>query len=269
MPDYKKKYQTLLEQLSAYPGLTVAFSGGVDSTLLLYAAKEALGERASAVIAVTASFPKKEQEKAVLFCREQEIAYTILELDQLGIPYFAENTPERCYFCKKAIFSAIKVRGEELGKPIVAEGSNRDDLKDYRPGRRALEELSVVSPLLDAALTKEEIRLLSKEKGLSTWNQPSLACLSTRIAYGEEITEEKLHRIELAEELLQKEGFTQVRVRLHGSLARIEILPQEWEKFDWENRKKIHDALLEMGFSYVTVDLGGFLSGSMNRLLKE
>ena len=228
------KYSNLCAALSREKKLAVAFSAGVDSTLLLKAAVNTLGnENVLAVTALSASFPEREADEADVFTRGIGVSRVTVEVDQLSIPGFRENPANRCYLCKNVLFTQMMEAAREKGFTVMAEGSNVDDLSDYRPGLKAIEELGVMSPLREAGLTKAEIRELSSELGLPTWNKPSFACLATRFVYGETISDEKLRRVELGERLLQDLGFKQFRVRIHGEegrLARIEVLPGDLEK---------------------------------------
>ena len=262
-----EKYTQLLDSLRGMGRVAVAYSAGVDSTFLLAAAHEALGENALALTAVTAAIPQREVKEAVDFCAQLGVRHRLVEVDALAVPAFRENAPDRCYHCKKYIFSALWDAARAEGCERLAEGSNLDDDLDYRPGHRAILELGVESPLHAAALTKAEIRALSKRMGLLTATKPSFACLASRVPYGEEITAEKLRRIDEAEQLLLQRGFSQFRVRSHGDLARIEVLPAEQEKL-FALRAEIHEALKALGFAYVAMDLRGFRSGSMNETLK-
>ena len=261
-----EKYERLLERLRRSERLAVAYSAGVDSTFLLAAAHNALGENAVALTAVTAAIPRREVAEAEAFCASLGVTHRLVEVDALAVPAFRENAPDRCYHCKKHIFSTLREAARSEGCAHLAEGSNLDDDLDYRPGHRAILELGVESPLRAAELTKAEIRALSERLGLATAAKPSFACLASRVPYGEEITAEKLRRIDLAEQILLQQGFTQFRVRSHGDLARIEVLPAEQEKL-FALRKELHDALRALGFSYVAADLYGFRSGSMNETL--
>ncbi len=261
-----EKYERLLDTLRGMGRVAVAYSAGVDSTFLLAAAHEALGEDAIALTAVTAAIPRREVEEAEAFCKTLGVRHRLVEVDALAVPAFRENAPDRCYHCKKHIFSTLREAARSEGCAHLAEGSNLDDDLDYRPGHRAILELGVESPLRAAELTKAEIRALSKRLGLATAAKPSFACLASRVPYGEEITAEKLRRIDLAEQILLQRGFSQFRVRSHGDLARIEVLPNEQEKL-FALRKEIHDALRALGFSYVSADLYGFRSGSLNETL--
>ena len=261
-----------LEALSSYirdlGSLAVGFSGGVDSTLLLYVAHEVLGDAAMGVTAVDASVPARELKEAKSFCKEHGIRHTVCTVDPLANEEYQKNGPDRCYVCKHGIFSQIKKIAEENGISYVAEGSNVDDLSDYRPGLRAIKELSVVSPLREAGLTKNDIRAISKALLLPTWSKPAYACLASRFVYGEEITEEKLRMIDQAEQFLIEQGFVEERVRLHGNLARIEVAPENIPKLaDDKMRSLIYDRFRQIGFTYVTLDMHGYSRGSMNATL--
>ena len=265
-----KKYEILCSSLGREGKIAVAFSAGVDSTLLLRAAADTLGsERVLAVTALSNSFPERENEEAEKLCRDWGVRRVIVSVDQLSIPGFRENGADRCYICKKALFSKMMAAAGQEGFDVLAEGSNVDDLSDYRPGLRAIAELGVKSPLREAGLSKKEIREISGKLGLPTWNKPSFACLATRFVYGETISYEKLRRVELAERLLQDLGFGQFRVRVHGEegrLSRIEVMPKEFPKL-MENRVLIAGRLREYGFDYVSMDLEGYRMGSMNEVL--
>ncbi len=264
--ELQEKYARLQESLGKLDGLLVAYSAGVDSTLLLKAAHDALGSRAIAVTAVSPLAPKSDIRAAEAFCKTHEIELIPLPFDPFQTEHFAENPPDRCYYCKKALFSRFADIAASRALPFVAEGSNADDIRDYRPGMRAVRELGVLSPLLDAGLTKDEIRELSKQLELPTWNKPSAACLASRFAYGEAITPERLDMVGKAEEKLRELGFSQYRVRVHGALARIEV-PRSELKAALYHAQEIEKCLRAIGFLYVTLDLGGFQSGSMNRVL--
>ncbi|MCR4616494.1 MAG: ATP-dependent sacrificial sulfur transferase LarE [Clostridiales bacterium] len=263
----KKKLENIFSDLGS---AAVAFSAGVDSTFLLKTAHDVLGDRAVAVTAVTGSFPERELEEARTFCKKENITLLTVDVDIFSVKGFCENPPDRCYICKKAVFSRLKDIAAEQGIANVAEGSNVDDMKDYRPGMKAVAELGVISPLREAGLTKNDVRALSKEMGLKTWDKPSFACLATRIAYGEQITREKLSMIERGEGKLSGLGFRQYRVRVHGDSARIELLPEDIEKIvDPAVRGGVAEFFHSLGFKHVSVDLDGYRTGSMNAALQE
>ncbi len=260
-----EKLRKLKEYLSKLGSVAVAFSSGVDSTFLLRTAHEVLGDDVIALTARSCSFPGRELKEAEEFCKSEGIRHIIIESEELAIDGFKQNPKNRCYLCKKELFSKMIQTAEEEGIKFVAEGSNLDDNGDYRPGLKAIAELGIKSPLREAGLTKDDIRALSKEMGLKTWDKPSFACLASRFVYGETITEEKLAMVDKAEQLLLDLGFRQVRVRIHGDIARIEILPSEFAKLTEDAvRDKVNSTLKNLGFSYVAMDLEGYRSGSMN-----
>ncbi len=265
MDELHEKKARLESILAGYGSVAVAFSAGVDSTFLLKVAHDVLGERAAAVTAITGSFPDRELDEARAFCEVEGIRLLTVDIDVFTVEGFRTNPPDRCYHCKKAIFRQIADAAAGLGITVVAEGSNLDDMGDYRPGMRAIAELGIRSPLKDAGMTKDDIRALSHELGLKTWDKPSFACLATRIAYGEEITPEKLTRIDRAEQLLADLGFRQYRVRVSGDSARIELLPADLVRMvEPQNRTAVTSALHSLGFRYVSLDLDGYRTGSMN-----
>ena len=262
------KYEKLKKLLESYKSAAVAFSGGVDSTFLLYAAREALKDQVLAVTVHMAAVPERERQEAAAFCQKEQIRQLICSVDAMRIPGFAENPPDRCYYCKTEIFRNICRIARENHMQVVAEGSNVDDMKDFRPGMRAITELGIQSPLKQAGLTKEDIRILSKKMGLPTWEKPSFACLASRFPYGEPITNEGLARVEAAEVFLMERGFSQLRVRAHGKLARIELLPEDMEQMlDPGLRTETENYFRQIGFFYVALDLRGYRTGSMNETL--
>jgi uncharacterized protein len=265
-----KKLENLKAYLKVLGSVAIAFSSGVDSTFLLKVAHEVLGDRVIAVTARSCSFPERELREAKDFCEKEGIRHFICDSEELEIEGFSQNPPNRCYLCKRELFEKILVIAKEQGIEYVAEGSNTDDNGDYRPGLIAVKELEIKSPLRAADLNKNEIRELSKKLGLPTWEKQSFACLSSRFVYGETITEEKLRMVDRAEQLLLDMGFHQIRVRIHDRLARIEVMPEEFEKLiEKENRERIVRELKSYGFTYVSMDLSGYRMGSMNETLEK
>lgn len=264
----KEKRKILDTYLKSLGSVAVAFSGGVDSAFLLMAAREALGDSVIAVTANPHSFPERELREAEAFCAENGIRHFVVDFDELAVQGFSQNTPDRCYLCKRELLKTIIQAAKEQGIEYVAEGSNMDDNCDYRPGLIAVAQLGIKSPLREAGIYKDEIRRMLREMGLPIWEKPSFACLSSRFAYGERITGEKLEMVEKAEEFLFGMGFLQARVRIHDRMARIEVLPEYVEKLAKENiRKEIISAFKSYGFVYVSVDLEGYRAGSMNEAI--
>lgn len=277
--EQQNKHEALKEYLRSLGSVAVAFSSGVDSTFLLKTAHDVLGDKCLAITAMSCSFPKRELEEAKAFCEKEGIRHITVESGELEIEGFCQNPANRCYICKKELFEKIWDIARKEGLNAVAEGSNMDDNGDYRPGLQAVAELGVKSPLRHSELYKEDIRALSKDLGLPTWEKQSFACLSSRFVYGETITKEKLGMVDKAEQLLLDLGFHQVRVRIHGgdmetgditgTIARIEVEPKEFAKLmEPATREQIANALKSYGFTYVTLDLFGYRTGSMNATLK-
>ena len=262
--------EELVHRLVDLDSMLVAFSGGVDSAFLLATARQALGEKVVAATARSIIHPVRETEEAKDFARERGIHHIVFSSDELGIQGFAANSPDRCYLCKQRLFQNLLKMAREKGLKHVAHGANLDDLADYRPGFRAAKEAGVIAPLIDAQLGKEEIRFLSKEMGLSTWDRPAMPCLATRFPYGSPITEEKLKMVEDAESFLLEQGFKVVRVRHHGSVARVEVGRSEMGRImDEALGKAIVEAFRKIGFEHVALDLEGYVSGSLNRALRK
>ncbi|WP_043884244.1 ATP-dependent sacrificial sulfur transferase LarE [Caldanaerobacter subterraneus] len=264
--EYGKKLKKLRDYVKNLKRVLVAFSGGVDSTFLAKVAYEELGEDMLAVTISTPLHPKREIEESKKLAKVLGFPHLVVRYEEvLEIEEFKSNPLNRCYVCKKNLFSKLKDIAEERGFYYIVEGTNADDINDFRPGRKALKELGILSPLLDCGITKEEIRLFSKEMDLPTWNKPSYACLASRIPYGEEITYEKLSMVEKAEESLKSLGFDGFRVRYHGDVARIELRKEDMERvFEEDIRKKIVEGVKEAGFKYVALDLEGYRTGSLN-----
>ena len=268
LEEKKEKLESYIRSLGS---LAVGFSGGVDSTLLLAVAAKVLpADKVLAVTGADASVPKRELTEAENFCKERGIRHVYADFDPLQDEEYRRNGPQRCFYCKKGIFTEIQRIAAEHGIEYTAEGSNLDDLGDYRPGLKAAELLGVKCPLREAGLHKTEIRQLSKAMGLPTWSKPAYACLASRFVYGEEITREKLERLDQAEQFLIELGFLQERVRIHSNLARIEVPEEDIARIaQKEMRQKIWQKLKELGFLYVTLDLKGYQMGSMNATLGE
>lgn len=262
-PPMLAKWKSLTVELASIPSAVVAFSGGVDSSFLAFITSKILGNRMTSVTILSALEPASARSEAASFSALHGIQHIFLSYDPLQDPVFQANPPDRCYHCKKSILRMIWDYAREHGFTTVLEGQNADDLHDYRPGRKAVSETGTLSPLAHNNLTKAEIRQLSKALGLSTWDQPGSPCLATRIPYGTAVTRDQLERISRSEEYLHKKGFRIVRVRSHGDLARIEVEPDKIQSL-LEMREEINLIFSRMGFLYVTVDLKGFRSGSMN-----
>ena len=265
-----EKYEALKDYLKSLGSVAIAFSSGVDSTFLLRTAKDVLGDNVIAVTAKSCSFPQRELNQAAEYCKSEGVRHFVVESEELEIEGFKDNPHNRCYLCKHELFEELIELAKEQGMACVAEGSNMDDNGDFRPGLVAIAELGVKSPLRYCKLNKQEIRELSEMLGLSTASKPSFACLSSRFPYGEKITEEKLKMVEQGEELLLQLGFNQLRVRIHGTIARIEVAPEQFPLLMNENVRTLVDKRFkEYGFTYVTMDLAGYRTGSMNETLSE
>lgn len=264
----QEKYANLKDYIKNLGSLAIAYSGGVDSTFLLKVAYDVLGENAIAVTATSSTYPKREFEEAKRWIKDIGAKHIIIESEELDINGFSENPTNRCYYCKQELFTKVQRVAMKNNIKYVADGSNLDDLGDFRPGLQAAAELKVVSPLREAKMTKEDIRALSKELALPTWSKPAFACLSSRFPYGHKITKEKLSMVEQAEDYLYDLGLRQLRVRHHENIARIELGEVEFEKFMNKNlMRQVGKKLKKIGFTYVTLDLNGYRTGSMNEVL--
>ncbi len=263
-----EKEQRLFEILRKMERAIVAFSGGVDSSYLAYVAHAALGQNALAVTALSPSVPERQKQDALDFARRLSLNHRVIETGEVDKDEYRKNPPNRCYFCKTELYEKLQALARELGVPWVLDGTNLDDLGDYRPGRQAAAEHNVRSPLAEAGMTKRDIRELSRRAGLPTWDQPASPCLSSRFAYGIEITPERLHVVERGEELLRALGFRQFRVRYHGELVRLEFAGEELTRaLDAEMARTLATKFKKLGFKYITLDLEGYRSGAMNEVL--
>lgn len=258
-----EKQQWLVSVLKKSDSLAVAFSGGADSSFLLAAAHQVLKENVIAVTAVSPIHSRREKQAAISFAKRLGVRHILIESDEMNIPEFIANTKDRCYICKKHLFTEIAKAADAANISHIAHGANIDDLNDFRPGFRAAKEMGVLAPLIDAGLTKSDIRRLSQEMKLPSWNRPAMACLATRIPYNTPISSDKLRMIEASEEYLLSLGISTCRVRHHDSIARIEILPAEFDIII-ENRQSVIEKVKKIGFFHIALDLSGYEQGSMN-----
>ncbi|MCP4399612.1 MAG: ATP-dependent sacrificial sulfur transferase LarE [bacterium] len=266
----EQKFIRFKEILTDMESVLVAYSGGVDSTFVLKVAKDMLGDKVIAVTELSPVYPSEETEQAEVLARQMEVPHQFFSTEELSNPDFVNNPENRCYWCKKELFASLLDIAKEHRLNYVLDGSNFDDIDDFRPGMQAAEELGIRSPLKEACLTKEDIRHFSRQLGLSTWNKPSFACLASRFPYGMKITKENLDKIDKAERFLRKNGMSQVRVRHHDNIARIEVLEEEFPQLLLENqfRTQLISYFKTLGYFYVTIDLEGYRAGSMNEVLK-
>ena len=264
------KLERLRALLRNTNGIAIAFSGGVDSTFLCAVAQHELGGKAVAVTAASPTYPSAECDEAARLAKSLGIRQILVNSNELDIPHFADNPPDRCYHCKSELFRIVREVADQHGLMFVADGTNADDERDYRPGRRAASELGVISPLLEARLTKQDIRTLSRRINLPTADKPALACLASRFPYGSRITEEKLRAVDAVESALRSLGFAQVRVRHHGDLARIEVEQDSISRLATPDvRDKLVRAAKQAGFRFVSLDMEGYRTGSMNEQLER
>lgn len=265
-----QKKTALIRRITALKSVLIAFSGGVDSTLLLKIAHDVLKDGVVAVTAMSALQPAHEAETAMEQAEAMGVKHVTFHARALADTEFVKNEPDRCYRCKRFLFQDLLPMAHELGLAHVAHGANVDDLKDYRPGFRAAEELGIVAPLLDAGLGKQEIRILSRQLKLSTWDKPAMACLASRIPYGTRLTGKRLEMVDAAEALLYQEGFGSCRVRYHDTIARIEVSEADIQRFqDNALRRNLVEKMKKLGFTFITVDLAGYVQGSMNQGIKK
>jgi uncharacterized protein len=263
-----KKVELLQNLLKSMESILVAYSGGVDSTFLLRIAKDTLGDNVLAVTAVSETYVQREFDQAKRIAKDLEVQHMCITTEELQYPNFTSNPTNRCYYCKKELFTKLKEIARQNHKRYVVDGTNADDIDDYRPGLLAIEELGIRSPLRETGLTKKDIRSLSRRVGLPTWNKPAIACLASRFPYGTTIDAQKLSMVERAEHILHGLGLSQVRVRHHDDIARIEIFPEEIPRFLEEKiRQHVVYLFKEIGYKYITLDLQGYRTGSMNEVI--
>ncbi|MFB0532885.1 MAG: ATP-dependent sacrificial sulfur transferase LarE [Desulfatiglandales bacterium] len=266
----KRKLERLKETLTKMESVLIAYSGGVDSTLVMRVAKDVLGDKVLAVTARSPVYPPEEIEQAKALARSLKVRHKVIETHEMANPQFVNNPKDRCYWCKEELFTRLLSIASENSLKYVVDGTNFDDLDDFRPGMKAAGDLGVRSPLKEAMLTKEDIRSLSKRLGLPAWNKPALACFGSRFPYGMKITKESLNKVDKAERCLKNLGITQVRVRHHDKIARIEVMEEDIPKLlEEKSRRRVISYVKEVGYSYIAVDLEGYRTGSMNEVLKE
>lgn len=262
------KLEILQNRLKEYKSGVIAFSGGVDSTFLARVARDIYGDNLLLITATSSTYPFYELEEAKSLANLLGIKHKIIVSEEIDIPGYADNPPDRCYYCKSELFGKIKYIALKEGYDVIFDGSNADDLKDFRPGMKAKQEKGVISPLADSGFTKIDIRHYSEEFKLPTATKQSYACLASRFPYGEKITKVKLDRLAAAEFEVRKLGFTQFRIRSHENLARFEFIPTEMDRA-WQIKEQLTDICRRSGFTYITIDLKGYRTGSMNEVLSE